>query len=79
MKIRQKPQNTTLQGTPQLYLPFVVAVRSAPSSNCSVGHGGAPELSRSAHPYRHRQENRMMMKSKSIGLSWCPVLLRGLT
>ena len=43
----KKPHNTTLQGTPQLYLPFVVSERSVPSSNCSLRHGGAPELSRS--------------------------------
>jgi len=40
-----QPAGSTREGTPQLYLPFVVGGRSAPSSNCSVGHGGAPELS----------------------------------
>ena len=32
-----EPQNTTLQGAPQLYLPFVVAGQAVPSSECSVG------------------------------------------
>ena len=43
-----KTHNTDLQGTPQVYLLFVVILSALALRNGSMGHGGAPEIGRSA-------------------------------
>lgn len=45
-QLKGTKEHYVIDAIPRLYLSFVVTGRSAPSSNCSVGHGGAPELSR---------------------------------
>ena len=40
--------NTDLQGTPQVYLPSVVRLSASVLRDCLMGHGGAPEIGRSA-------------------------------
>ena len=46
MIARQKPPNTDLQGTPQVYLLSGVLLSTSVLHDDSVGHGGAPEIGR---------------------------------